>query len=355
MKCKFLQAFVFIFLVGPVPLACYRVDMPSKNVPVDTVYEYDPAADTWSKKAPIPSPRMCSLVQACSQRIYLMGGYQPGADGLMAPGPFMDVYDPALNTWSTGTSIFHSGVYTTIASHCAIATKIYVAGGYTQETWLRAYDIVEDTWMLKADSPEPVIEASRFVIDDDIFFVDAYCLRYDTETDTWSECADPPQISNPGKGILNGRIYMVGGEVPDEGICLSTIYEYATDTGAWTPRSDMPTARCRPAVVGAGGKVYVLGGYGEAGVPLYVVEEYNPATDEWTAKTDAVMGPGYDAFVIGGKIYLVSPSGEVAQYEPASDTWTTKARVRLSSSYPGRCVQVGEKIYAIGGYVRVDR
>jgi hypothetical protein len=62
-------------------------------------------------------------------------------------------------------------------------------------------------------------------------------------------------------------------------------------------------------------------------------------------------------------VYVFSPEGDVQEYDPAADIWTVKARYPRRTSVGDMSekmnwyhqtagwVQVGGKIYVIGGYV----
>ncbi|MEX2206808.1 MAG: hypothetical protein WEF50_11325 [Myxococcota bacterium] len=68
--------------------------------PVTRTEVYDPATNSWSDRAPIPTPRM-SLSAAAGRdgRIYVIGG-QPRWGG--DPLDVVEVYEPTTDTWSNG-------------------------------------------------------------------------------------------------------------------------------------------------------------------------------------------------------------------------------------------------------------
>ena len=78
-------------------------------VPVDNAWEYDPQADTWRALAPLPSARGSANALTVNGRIHLIGGATlppvPGKPEWLHPSRNVsigthDVYDPASNTWS---------------------------------------------------------------------------------------------------------------------------------------------------------------------------------------------------------------------------------------------------------------
>jgi len=113
----------------------------------------------------------------------------------------------------------------------------------------------------------------------------------------------------------------------------------AEDT--WTTKANMPTARYIPSVGVVDGKIYVIGGTG--GGPGYAdVEEYDPATDTWTKKRDtSILRAGGAGSVVNGKVYVMggraslygSNISSVQEYDPTADTWTTKANMLTARSW----------------------
>jgi N-acetylneuraminic acid mutarotase len=73
----------------------------------NTVEAYDPATDTWAAKASMPTPRQgLAAVVGLDGRIYAVGGFT----GSPPAGPFMsvgtnEVYNPATNTWTAAAAM----------------------------------------------------------------------------------------------------------------------------------------------------------------------------------------------------------------------------------------------------------
>jgi len=60
------------------------------------VEEYDPATDTWTRAADLPSARMFSGVTSYGGKLYVIGGMGPD----LGITNTVYVYDPVENTWS---------------------------------------------------------------------------------------------------------------------------------------------------------------------------------------------------------------------------------------------------------------
>lgn len=93
--------------------------------PVAMSEVYDPTTDTWSDRAPIPTPRMSvSAAAGRDGKIYVIGGQDRWAGD---PLHTVEMYDPAADTWTTGPSLRIGRV-----AHASAVTpdgRIWVIGG----------------------------------------------------------------------------------------------------------------------------------------------------------------------------------------------------------------------------------
>ena len=119
--------------------------------PVATVYEYDPDADTWTQRAPMPTPRGALSVTEHEGKLYAIGGYDRTANSAA-----VEVYDPAGNTWASRAPL------PTPRDHLATATvsgKVYAIGGRLNGDYQRnlsvteVYDPAIDHWARAGRSP----------------------------------------------------------------------------------------------------------------------------------------------------------------------------------------------------------
>jgi N-acetylneuraminic acid mutarotase len=102
------------------------------NTYVSTVEEYDPAMDTWTGKADMPTPRRGLSTSAVNGKIFAIGGdYWDGDDSRSCS--IVEEYNPIADTWTrradmpTARSLF---------STSAVEGEIYAIGGYGADTWL---------------------------------------------------------------------------------------------------------------------------------------------------------------------------------------------------------------------------
>ena len=121
--------------------------------PIDDVWEYDPAADSWKSLAPLPGKRGSAVAVEVGGKIYVIGGATT-VEGSKDPfftffGPSRvlstnDVYDPATNKWESRRPM---SVPRNHAFGGAVNGKIYVIGGRTGHGFILSAtntDVVEE-------------------------------------------------------------------------------------------------------------------------------------------------------------------------------------------------------------------
>ncbi len=173
-----------IFAIG----GCSRFD------PVNTVEVYDPATNTWSTAAPMPSPRCSFAVATVNGKIYAIGGapgipqplkgntYGFDGGGLEAT---VEVYDPATNTWSTAApmptaryslaSVTVNGKIYAIGGEVAgpplkVKGKIYPTIGAAVNT-VEVYDPATNTWSTAAHMPTARCSLAVATVNDNLYAI----------------------------------------------------------------------------------------------------------------------------------------------------------------------------------------
>jgi N-acetylneuraminic acid mutarotase len=188
-------------------------------VATDAVLAYDPARDAWSRKAPLPTPRLGLAAVALNDKVYALGG----SDGRAATGA-MDVYDPATGRWTPAASLPTPRAF---LAATVLDGKIYAVGG----------------------APDCCGASTTAAVE-----------VYDPATDRWRAVRPlPVALQVSAAAAVNGRLYVLGGFIPGRGVQGDT-YEYDPDNDAWTPRAPLLVPRDQAPAVAAGGEIYLLGG-----------------------------------------------------------------------------------------------
>ena len=97
---------------------------------LNTVYRYDPVANTWTTLAPMPQPSLIAsaVYYPPTNKIYVFGG------ATRTPDPPVNydttlIYDIASNTWSSGATM-PGPSYQMAAGYNPADGKMYLNGGY---------------------------------------------------------------------------------------------------------------------------------------------------------------------------------------------------------------------------------
>ncbi len=186
--------------------------------PSDRVFRFNPAGETWTERAPLPTARGGLAVTTLQGKLFAVSGY----DGRENPA-VVEVYDPTLNQWTAVAPL------PTPRDHLAAVTineTLYAIGGRVRLNYrenlstVEAYEAESNQWVPKADMPTP--------------------------------------RSGIAAGVLNGRVYVFGGE-SGEGT-LDQNEQYDARLNRWQTMVSMPTARHGLGAAAVAGHIYVLSG-----------------------------------------------------------------------------------------------
>jgi N-acetylneuraminic acid mutarotase len=261
--------------------------------PAGVVFEYDPGTNQWTKKKPMAQPAHHVALTTYNNKIYAFGGFVFPASGPPAWVPIDSAweYDPATDTWK---ALAPMPIKRGAAVAATVGDKMYVIGGATTQPWAKEN-------FLDFSTPQRGLGTVQ---------------EYDPRTNSWRERAPMPSPRNHAAiGVVNGKIYVIGGRVGAAFISLASdvslveAYDPATDTWG-TPGARMPTTRSALAYGTYGGRIYVAGG--EFQDPLQqttfrAFEAYDPATNSWSVMPPmSIARHGVAGAVVGNRFYAVS-------------------------------------------------
>jgi N-acetylneuraminic acid mutarotase len=210
------------------------IDRRIVNIKTSVAVEvYNPQTDTWERKQEMPVPRRQFGVGVVAGKIYAIGGYVLPQDRKPEePGrvDLVKVYDPATNTWARRAKMptkrdgFGVGV---------VNNHIYAIGG---RGWpqvgpggpflkvIEEYDPKINRWRQKHEIPDLRLSFSTVVLDDVIYLIGGfiwqdripqYLSTVDTYNPATEEWRDIPPMPTPfipfGAAVANGNIYVFGG------------------------------------------------------------------------------------------------------------------------------------------------
>jgi len=175
---------------------------------------------------------------------------------------------------------------------------------------------------------------------------------------SWTTKAPMPTARiEPASGVIDGKLYVAGGEDGTNTLNVLEVYDHRTNS--WATKAPMPTARLSTASAAINGRFYVAGGSTLTTVIPGTLEVYDPTTDTWTTKAPMpVTEVGPASATINGKLYVVggisqfvvnNPRNGILQvYDPQADTWTTKASMPTARA-GAAAAEIEGKLYVIGG------
>ncbi len=188
--------------------------------PVATVEEYDPVSDFWQTKTPMPTPRLALACAVVNNKIYAIGGAEIDTFR-MQPSAAVEEYDPATDTWKKRADMPTPRYGLTCA---AVNGKIYAIGGldefYNPVSTVEVYDPATNTWQSKADMPTARGLPGSEVVSNKIYVIGggspyatlATVEEYDPSTNQWQhKNAMPTNRSGLACGAVNNKIYAIGG------------------------------------------------------------------------------------------------------------------------------------------------
>ena len=213
---------------------------PPAWAPIDNVWEYDPAADTWKALAPMPTKRGSPVAAVVGGKIYVIGGasVHPGStEPAVHPArphrslATVEEYDPATNTWRARSPM------PTARNHAAVGAvggKIYVIGGRVGAAFIGVAsntDVVEE---------------------------------YDPATDSWGavRARMPTPRSASAWGTYAGRIYVAGGEFQNAQLMAAyrALEAYDPAANPWISLPQMPVPRHGLAGAVVGNRLHLASG-----------------------------------------------------------------------------------------------
>jgi len=180
---------------------------------------------------------------------------------------------------------------------------------------------------------------------------------YDPATDTWeTKTVMPTPRFALQANVVNGRIYLIGGYVPDNSglgaiSSLNEVYDPATDS--WTTEEPLPIATSDYPSAVVDNKIYVIGGL-SSNPRSDLNQIYDVESGVWSEGALMPLGIRYGAAgaTVGvnapKRIYFIS-SGRTQVYDPGNDSWTFGADLPTRREGFGVAV-VDDTLYVIGGF-----
>jgi uncharacterized protein (TIGR03437 family) len=236
----------------------------------NTVDVYDPQTNTWSSATNLPIANNHNAAAVAAGKLYAFGGLSNRAF----------VYNPQTNSWSDVTPMRFQHHNTPAVG--VINDKIYVAGGNglnMSQTELEVYDPAMNTWTQLASMSVPRNHTAGGVINGKFYVVGgrpgdtaASALEvYDPTMNTWTRLANMPTgRSGIGAAVVNGELYVFGGEQPRQ---FDNVEVYNPLNNNWTQLAPMQTPKHGIFASVIGAKIYFPAGATQQGLGATNINE----------------------------------------------------------------------------------
>lgn len=262
--------------------------------PLGMVYEYDPAANKWTKKKNMPLPSHHNGLAEVNGKIYVLGGFVRPKTGPTAWEPIDNAweYDPATDSWKALPPLPSKRGSPVAAT---VAGKIYVIGGAAPHPGSKETAVHPRRPHRSLDTNE----------------------MYDPATNTWSRRSPMPTARNhAASGVVNNKIYIIGGRIgaafmTTPATSIDIVEEYDPATDQWGPlKRSMPTARSAASWATYKGSIYVIGGEARderLWGAFTAVEAFDPVANHWTTLPPMpIPRHSHATAVLGNRIHVVS-------------------------------------------------
>lgn len=237
--------------------------------PVSAVERFD--GRMWATITTLPGVGLnAPAVVMLESKLYVIGGFRTTTN---TPHDRVRVYAPETGVWSQVASLPSAR-----GGHAAAVLdgKIHVVGGGNALSTIAdhsVYDPATDTWSELAPLPRAEGSPAAVVYQDALWviggrsgfndFGDVYI--YDAVHDRWDTGPSIPARGTHGAAVIDGTIYLFGGESQANGSVLDEVLRLDPATMTWQRREPMPTPRNYARAAVLGGSVFVVGGNLTAG------------------------------------------------------------------------------------------
>jgi N-acetylneuraminic acid mutarotase len=231
---------------------------------------YTPTTNGWTTAAANPAPAGAARAGTVNGVVYLIGGCV-NSDCRVGVTGATQAYDPASDSWTTKASM-PTGRY---GFGLAVSGDLlYAVGGSgacppcTPLSTVEVYDTKTDAWTTKSSMPAPRAQLGAGFANGQLYAIGGVdgsgqvvstVEVYSPSKNSWKSAASlpTPQALN-GVTALNGNIYSVSGQTTGN-VATNAVYVFDALTDTWLTESPIPTERYGSEPVTIGPHIFVAG------------------------------------------------------------------------------------------------
>ncbi|MFT5049120.1 MAG: N-acetylneuraminic acid mutarotase [Chlamydiales bacterium] len=300
----------------------------------------------WEDRAPCPLPRVEGPSVAVDGRVFVFGGFY---DQALHATPQVHAYDPATDSWTRRADM---PVAVTHAGLALDSQTVWIAGGFSGNhpgavvASVFKYDTVTDTWSSGPALPAPRGSGGLVRLERQLHFFGG--VSSDKETSLgehfvldldnpggWTLAAPLPIPRNHfGSAALAGKAYVIGGQFGHDIDPIDQAHVHAYDPlgDTWSEVAPLPFGRSHmePGTLSTGARLLVVGGRanGMGAIALPDITEYDPVEDTWTALPPLPVGLLAPVACVQGAELFVSAGG-LGPFAPQAASYTRLQSARF--------------------------
>jgi uncharacterized repeat protein (TIGR01451 family) len=315
-------------------------------------------------------------------RVLMTGGFSPSAGNGGYNVQLAEIYNPAINSWSTTGSTANGR-----NDHAAARLtdgRVLVAGGVNanicaSDTSSELYDPVTGTWSFTGTIPFATTGHTMTTLSDGKVLlagggnrcggVFSSAALYDPTTGTWSSTGSMTAGREWHSAVLlsDGRVLVAGGlgsTSPFPSLSSAEIYDPAT--GTWSATGSMATQRFGSVVPFltrlSDGRVMAAAGSSGNGFSSSPngpqAEIFNPVSGTWSATGSLSVGRAGGTFSLlddgsvlaaGGSDATPAIHSSAEMWDSATETWSMTASLAGPRVSHGSAVLADGRVLAMGG------
>ena len=270
----------------------------------DSAAAYDPATDSWSRRASMATRRAWPAAAVADvevspgvfePRLFVIGGIDVSGWPFVEPKATIEVYDPVTDQWSGfGQDLPHA--FRTVGLRAVtIDNLIYVMGGADIEDVLNG-------------------------LDDQMLILDPIAGTVTTQATSM------PRPAAEGALVAVGRqLFYIGGWEGQYGRPTATVDAYDVDAASWRSLPPLPFPIATPAAVAVGDSIVVAGGWdGNTATyaDVFVFDVLNETWDTDQPLMNARSGASAHVLDVGGTDHIYVAGGVFTFTEVQSHEFT---------------------------------
>jgi hypothetical protein len=232
---------------------------------VNEVWMFNPAADSWTAKAPMPVAEANMRAACIDGKIYVVGGYAGGVWNNS-----FQIYTVGTNTWTSTTQPLTGAPM--VVTYNGLLYAMGGATGAGASSLANVYNPATGLWSALAGLPTATRYAGAVVYKDLIFIIGgtdtADVQAYNPASNSWNNAGPdlPGPRMDPVVGWYGDQIYLLNGggnggnywQAYPEGYMLNAS---AWPGGSWTLiNAPLPKPKSAPASICAGNRLWSVGG-----------------------------------------------------------------------------------------------